>query len=112
MGFINDPLCLHMKEVSNIAMVFMIFFSVLAVAASVWYFFKITEGQNTKKQLTSLFMFCLIVLIGVFMVDKIIGIRSSLLNDAENSMVFELIKGFMWAVLGATFKTDETRPGL
>jgi len=94
-------------EPSNLLLSGMIVFAVAVVAVMVWYFFRISKGHTNKKQLTLLFQFALVILIGVFMVDKIIGIRSSLLNDAENTMVFELIKGFMWAVLGATFKQDD-----
>ncbi len=81
-------------------------FSVVAVSAAVWYIFKVTGKQNNQTKLISLLIFCMVLLTTVYLIDKIVSVRTALLTDNENTLVFSLIKDFLLIVTGYFFARD------
>jgi hypothetical protein len=101
----------HETQVSTPVLALMVVFSVVTAAFAVWYMFRITKGLTGQDSLIKLLMFMLVVIVSIYLVDKIVSIRRDLLTDGENTAIFGLIKEFMMAIFGYVLrgKQDENK---
>lgn len=80
----------------------------------VWYVnTKIGDTFKTKEWLTKFVSLLLTSLVGLFIVDKIIGFKFQLLTEEMSESLFELIKNIVLIVFGYQFggKINERGPG-
>lgn len=84
------------------------------ISLIVWYVnTKIGDYYKTKEWLTKFVSLLLASLVGLFIVDKIIGFKFQLLTEEMSESLFELIKNIVLIVFGYQFggKINERGPG-
>lgn len=76
------------------------------VVASVYYVNKLFVNQ-TKEILVRFILLVFASLVGVFIVDKIIAFKVSLLSEEQNSQLFDLIKTLTLMIFSYYFGTQK-----
>lgn len=74
------------------------------IGTFVWYINKhIGDYYKTKEWLTKYVSILLAALVGLFIVDKVIGVKVQLLSEEMSDGLFELIKNVVLIVFGYQF---------
>ena len=88
----------------DIIMVLIVLISLIFIMFVVWYVNKhIGDGFKTKDWLTRYVSLMLASLVGLFIIDKVIGHKTPLLTEEMSEGLFELIKNIVLVVFGYQF---------
>jgi hypothetical protein len=87
-------------------MVFGVMFSMLFIAASVYYVNKLFTDQ-TRDVLVRFILLVFASLVGVFIVDKVVAFKINLLSDSQNDELFDLIKTLTLMIFSYYFGTQK-----
>ena len=93
-----------MFSVGGATSIFGVILSLIFVGFMIWYFNKQIDNKlRDKEWLTRFVALALIALLGLFIVDKIVGFKIQLLDDNMSNSLFELKKSILLVVIGYQF---------
>ena len=91
-------------------MIFAVLLSLGFIALGVWYLNKMIDSSlDQKAWLTRFISLLLAVLLGLFIVDKIVSFKTPLLTEEMSSGLFELIKNIVLVVFGYQFNDKSNK---
>ena len=91
-------------------MIFAVLLSLGFIALCVWYLNKMIDSSlDQKAWLTRFISLLLAVLLGLFIVDKIVSFKTPLLTEEMSSGLFELIKNIVLVVFGYQFNDKSNK---
>lgn len=95
-----------MKEIPLSITIIGILLSIAALVSLMKYIQQVTSGLQPREYMLKVIFTAFVLIVGVFMIDKVVALRSNLLTDTESNMVFSMIKDVMLIVVSFYFGTQ------
>ena len=86
--------------------IFAILLSLSVVLGLLYFILKMAQTQNPKDRLITLVSMGYIILLGIFLVDKIVAFRIDLLSASDSATLFAYVKDISTLVFGYYFGTQ------
>lgn len=94
------------QPIPLVVVIFGVIMCLIAIGALLKYVQKITENLAPREYLLKVIMTSFILLVGIFIVDKIVALRRDLLSPEESMTVFQTIKDILLIVVSFYFGTQ------
>jgi len=75
------------------------------VGLGTWFVLKSTKSLQQQNQLVTVIIYSLCLLIGVYVIDKIVAVKIEILSLEENQSLFSFIQDIVLIVFGYFFGT-------
>ena len=89
-------------------MVFAVIFSMMFIIGSIYFVHK-TFIQSSQEILVKFILLVFTSLVGVYIVDKVVAFRVSLLSEQEDKELFDLIKTLILMIFSYYFGTKNNK---